>query len=175
MHPIASRRFVPTAFVLFVAALTFAGVAAVIALVSTIRALRACLLHQRIRRCPAWGSCVLRCSPHPIAGDVVGYLTQSELLARGCDTPRIPDRDQLLERLIAEFGDQGRPDLAVQTLIRPWERYRGPRRDADYDRNGKRRAVAVAAARKSGGGSRASAAEGDVPLCGIVTAPVTKH
>jgi hypothetical protein len=38
MHPIASRRFVPTAFVLFVAALTFAGVAAVIALVSTIGA-----------------------------------------------------------------------------------------------------------------------------------------
>jgi hypothetical protein len=62
----------------------------------------------------------------------VGYLTQSELLARGCDTPRIPDRDLLLERLIAEFGEQGRPDIAEQTVQRAWARYRDPRgRDAD--------------------------------------------
>jgi hypothetical protein len=48
---------------------------------------------------------------------------------RGCDTPRIPDRDPLLERLIAEFGEQGRADIAEQTLVRPWRRY-----DVETDR-----------------------------------------
>jgi hypothetical protein len=56
MHPIASRRLVPTAFVLFVAALTFAGVAAVIA-----------RLHHR-------GPCALACYISASVGACPGLL-----------------------------------------------------------------------------------------------------